>query len=46
MLDDRAWWMAGGNSAVEFDPERVLNFYVDILTKEDYSSILVIAEKI
>ena len=33
MLDDRAWWMAGGNSAVEFDPERVLNFYVDTLPK-------------
>ena len=46
MLDDRAWWMAGGNSEVEFDPERVLNFYVDVLTNEDYNSVLAIAEKI
>lgn len=46
MLDDRAWWIAGGNPEVEFNPERVLNFYVDVLTNEDYRSVLAIAEKI
>ena len=30
-LDKRCWWMAGGNPVVEFEPERVLKFYLDVL---------------
>lgn len=30
-LNERNWWMAGGNPVVEFEPERVLQFYIDVL---------------
>ena len=30
-LNNRCWWMAGGNPVVEFEPERVLEFYLGVL---------------
>lgn len=35
LLDERAWWMAGGNPEVEFRPDEVLEFYVNELSNDD-----------
>ena len=31
LLDERAWWMAGGDPVVEFRPDEVFEFYLDLM---------------
>ena len=35
LLDERCWWMAGGNAEVEFCPDEVLEFYANEISDDD-----------
>jgi hypothetical protein len=32
LMEDGAWWSSGNSPEVEFDPERVLKTYVELLS--------------
>ena len=44
LLDEECWWMSGGDPEFEFRPEEVLDFYLKLLTGDDYFTLPPVGE--